>query len=485
MRVVVFAPYAHWKLHVTDLELIQKHVDAGDDVTVLTCRGEMQACDNNPRQQASRCVRCIGRSQLGLRRIRGPFQVATYYRLTDQQEQQLQELPTEFLDREHMQSFHVENFDIGWAVLSSLITRHRDSEVDLRAHAFELAGLMRAAWSVYYSLRARLREQTVDRVYVFNGRYAPLRAAFRACQAEGIDCRIHDVGQDHSYYSIYENRLPHDHLACAKTVQQTWEQGEADRELQAERWFDERASGRVRSGRCFVDSQNNGQLPGQWSPTKRNVAIFTSSEDEFAAIGESWKNPLYKSQLDGLQQIVHAMKACEQTHLYIRVHPNLKGVNNPQTRAVHHLVGNNLTVIPAEDSVSTYALIRASDTVLTFGSTVGIEAAYWRKPSVLAGIALYRELNATFNPGSHDQLIALLSRRLAPQDILPALQYGYYQATFGEPYRYYQPAADYQGRFNGGGLQPGLKTWMRSRLAKVWPSQMLPKSPAWSRKISA
>ncbi len=131
MRVLVFAPYAHWKLHVTDLELIQQHVDAGDDVTVLTCRGEMQACDNNPRQQVSRCVRCIGRSQLGLRLIRGSFQVASYYRLTDQQERQLETLSTDFLDHKRLQAFYLENFDIGWAVLSSLITRHRDPEVDL------------------------------------------------------------------------------------------------------------------------------------------------------------------------------------------------------------------------------------------------------------------------------------------------------------------------------------------------------------------
>ncbi|MCP4189252.1 MAG: hypothetical protein GY768_01345 [Planctomycetaceae bacterium] len=485
MRVLVFAPYAHWKLHVTDLELIQQHVDAGDDVTVLTCRGEMQACDNNPRQQVSRCVRCIGRSQLGLRLIRGSFQVASYYRLTDQQERQLETLSTDFLDHKRLQAFYLENFDIGWAVLSSLITRHRDPEVDLRVHAFELAGLMRAAWTVYYSLRARLRQQPVDRVYVFNGRYAPLRAAFRACQAEQTDCRIHDVGQDHHYYSIYENCLPHDHIAIAKTIQRSWEQGSADREFQAERWFEDRAQGSVRSGQCFVDSQKHGQLPENWSTTKRNVAIFTSSEDEFAAIGESWKNPLYESQLDGLQRIVHAMKGCEQTHLYVRVHPNLKGINNQQTRAVNHLVGENLTLLPAEDSVSTYALIRACDTVLTFGSTVGIEATYWRKPSVLAGIALYRELNATFNPDSHDQLISLLSRPLGAQDLQPALKYGYYQASFGEPYQHYQPAPNYQGRFQGSRLQPGFKTWMRSRLAKVWPSRMLPDSPAWSKKTSA
>ena len=178
MHVLVFAPYAHWKLHVTDLELIQKHIDAGDDVTVLTCRGEMRACDNNPRQQASRCVRCIGRSNVGLRLVRGSFHVAPYYRLSSQQESQLAELSTTFANREQLKQFHVENFDIGWAALSSLITRHRDAEVDLSANAFELTGLLRGAWTVYYSLRQWLKERQIDRVYVFNGRYVPLRELF-------------------------------------------------------------------------------------------------------------------------------------------------------------------------------------------------------------------------------------------------------------------------------------------------------------------
>ena len=241
----------------------------------------------------------------------------------------------------------------------------------------------------------------------------------------------------------------------------------------------------MRSGKCFVDSQLAGRLPTNWNPSRRNVAVFTSSEDEFAAIGDSWNNPLYETQLHGLRRIADSMESADGAHLYIRVHPNLKGIDNQHTRGLQRLVGNKLTIIPAHDPVSTYTLLQQCDTVLTFGSTVGIEATFWQKPSVLAGIALYRNLGATYNPRSHDELMGLLSRDLVARDPLPALKYGYHQATFGEPYQYYEPADDYLGRFNGSQLRPGLDTWVKSRVAKIWPSSMLSTPPAWSHKSSA
>ncbi len=474
MRILVFAPYAHWQLHVTDLELIQSHVDAGDEVTVLTCQGQMLACDNNPQRRPYRCIRCIGRSDAGLRLINGDFQAKPYYWLSDDEQRQLDLLNTDFANLSALQETYVENFDIGWAVLSSLITRHRDSNVNLQDQAFELEGLMKGAWSVYYSLRRHLREHPVDRVYVFNGRYASLRAALRASQAESTDCYVHDVGRDRQHYELYANTLPHDYQYITQQVNTAWDahEGRVYRDSLAARWYRDRAQGLARSGKSFVDHQIAGCMPPNWDADRRNVVCFTSSEDEFAAIGESWQNPLYESQLDGLQRIVRDLIR-EDLHLYVRMHPNLKGVENEQTRGLRNLDAANLTVIPADHPVSTYTLMQQADTVLTFGSTAGIEAVYWGKPSVLAGIAFYRELGGTYNPSHHQELVQLLRRSIPSRDSTPALKYGFYRATFGRPYQHYVPSpsssAYDKGRFNGRRIRSRPSTWIKSRLAKAWP----------------
>ena len=100
--------------------------------------------------------------------------------------------------------------------------------------------------------------------------------------------------------------------------------------------------------------------------------------------------------------------------LYLRVHPNLAGVDNRQTQQIAQLDSPLMTVIPADDPTSTYALLRHADTVLSYGSTVGIEAVYWGIPSVLAGASFYRDLGGTYNPATHAELVALLRRRSQP-----------------------------------------------------------------------
>ncbi len=116
----------------------------------------------------------------------------------------------------------------------------------------------------------------------------------------------------------------------------------------------------------------------------------------------------------------------------------------------------------------TYRLMRSCEKVLTFGSTTGIEAVYWGRPSVLAGMSYYREMDATYNPNTHDELVQLLRADLAPRAQLPALKYGFYQATFGRPYAYYVPHTRYDGLFNGERVRPTGRLMATSRVVKLW-----------------
>jgi hypothetical protein len=99
--------------------------------------------------------------------------------------------------------------------------------------------------------------------------------------------------------------------------------------------------------------------------------------------------------------------------------------------------------------------MRGADAVLTFGSTTGIESVYWGTPSILAGRCYYAHLDGTYNPDSHEELVDLIRSRLEPKSVEPALMYGYYQMTAGEPYRYFRAEGMYRGRFKGRRVRPG------------------------------
>lgn len=98
----------------------------------------------------------------------------------------------------------------------------------------------------------------------------------------------------------------------------------------------------------------------------------------------------------------------------------------------------NLTVIMPESLVSTYKLIDACEKVIAFGSSTGIESAYWNTPSILYGRGFYESLGSVYTPASFGELIDLVDDPdLPPLPLTGALKYGFYMSVFGKKTEYF------------------------------------------------
>jgi len=469
MRVTVFAPYAAWRPHFeTDLEIVQDHLDRGDEVTVLSCPGHLPACDSNPRGEARPCVKCLGRRQHGLSLLDGKVTLKTLPPYTNEG---LPTLQTRFASVDELTAYHVGNFDIGWAVLSTLVSLRRDPIIDTVAQADEIERLIEASEHTYRSLVEYLAQGNTDVLYVFNGRFTLVRAALRASQNQGVPCFAHERGRDHHHYELYADSMPHDRDLIDRRIRQQWRESDTNainRESKARRWFEDRARGISQTWKSFITDQSASLLPEDWDATKRNIVVFPSSEDEFVAIGDNWRYPFYETQLEGIQRLIDSLSdQSHDFHIYVRIHPNLTNVDNEQTRGLAALDAPFVTVVPPDSAISTYALLRRCEKAISFGSTIGIEATYWGVPSILLGPAFYRNLAGTYNPRSHDEFLQLLSRDLPPLERTPALMYGYYQATFGRPYRYYASSDLMRGTFRGSRVRQTMLSWLKSESVKL------------------
>ncbi len=469
MNVVVFAAYAINSPHFeTDLEIAHKHADEGDHVTILTCGSELDACDPNPFHDLPRCAKCMGRRDAGLKQLPSSVEVEPFYRLTEEDRRELDDLRTQFDTQDELTRLQVGSFDLGYAALYSLISKIRDPDVDLRGNASLLRGFLRAGWIVHRSMCRYLDTHAVDRVYVFNGRFATMRAVLRACQEKAVEYYTHERANDPTRYTLFRNTFCHDRESIRDFIWETWNTASADpdREKIARRWYESR----VRGGGNYsvVLGQESSRLPASWDDNNRNITVFLSSEDEYIGISDEWRNPLYESQDAAVRAIIESLRADPRNlHLYIRAHPCLSLVDNTQTRAMAKLTAPFVTVIPPSDPIDTYELMRKSASVLTFGSTTGIEAVYWGIPSILAGIAYYQDFGATHNPATHDELVELLSTDLQPRPIEPALAYGYFWSTFGVPFEYFAADGLYSGHFKGVRIRPSLRALTKVGMLRV------------------
>lgn len=440
MNIMTFSTHIGWPSHYeTELELIQGHLDIGDHILQAVCNEDLPICDCNPLHLSGECIECISMRVKGKSLLSGRVNTVPILNLTRENRREIDKLKIKFSDIEDLKSHILESFDIGYGVASSLISWFRDPYPDVVKYKDVIEAYLNSSLQVYRSTQNYLDSHDIDQVYVFNGRYAHVRAIFRACQSRGVECVIHERGHSINHYALYSNVLPHSIANTESLMLSAWASApdQFKREIGTKFYLD-RAAGIEQSWYSFVKDQGKDLLPDKWDENAENVVIYNSSEDEFASIGSEWKNPLYCNQLDAINRIVVSLEQepDHRIHIYLRMHPNNKNLSKDELCKWYVLESSLLTIIPHDSPISTYALLRKADKVLTFGSTVGIESVFWGKPSILAGNSFYRNLGGTYNPATHEELIQLLKQNLAQKAKTPALMYGFYLSTFGIPFKY-------------------------------------------------
>lgn len=495
LKVLIVSPYQAVNPHFeAELELAERHYLAGDQVVLLSCLGEQSLCDFNMQGDPETCRQCVLRRKMGQRLLRGRarprslFASLSQWRLPEKLESLLE---SRDLTLEDLKQVSVEGFDIGYACLSSLVSSLRDPAPDLKIHRDRLRQLMQNAWAVFQATCQFVRAEGVERVYVFNGRFAPMRAVLRAARRCGVECLIHERGSTHNRFQLFRNHLPHDIDYVRQRIERFWEMGsEPQRTHSARQWFEDRRARVERNWKSFTKEQQANLLPAGWDSCLHNVVLFCSSEDEFAAIGDSWDRRPYPSQWAGMQHLLSLMNR-KDARLTVRLHPNLKTAPRSLYQDFLTTGEPRLQVIHPESPIDSYALLDQADVCVSFGSSVGVEAVYQGKPSILLGPCFYRDLGGTYQPladycgdardlNGTDQRVIALQRLLnevpTPGDPTGALKYAYWMQENGFPYRHYHGYAFNEGAFKGqwiypkpaarslkGRLRDTLSNWMEGR----------------------
>lgn len=454
MNVLVYAPLAVLGHHFeTDLEIIQNHLNDGDHVTVVTCDGELKSLDFMACKGGFRCAYCKSRRSHGLK------QLINYERLEIINLQKL--IPVKFniplaklRTIELVKTITYKNVEIGAAFASSLISDLRDPAPDISKQSNSISHKLYLLASLTDQMERVIENKVPDLVYFFNGRFTLYRSIMRVCQIRKIPFYVHERGANNKRYSLTKNTLPHDILEKHAEILNYWQTDSIpiDEKIRSSAgWYESNAVGKSTSWRSFTDQHDIGSLPSSWNNKNHNVSLFVSSDDEMAAV-PGWEIELFQSQYEATRFILQAFAHDASYKFYVRIHPNLRGLRNKDIQRILS-VGDgfeNCTVIPPESKISTYALLKNSNKILTFGSTTGVEATYWGTPSILIGKSFYMHLNAAYQPSNKEDVLKFIEDKdLLPKPKEEALKYGYWAASIGMPFKHYKPLTLSTGHFNG------------------------------------
>ncbi len=448
MKVVFYPQSAIAKTSMAILpDEAQTMAKEGHEVVVLYCNGFLNMCSSNPKGNCGLCKVCqmwthkaFSYLDKNIRRVpltdfEAPSSKGEWFYTTS----------------EELKKIKYNDANIGMAALSTYInfTRNQNPKITETSKVYFDNMLEQGKKLADAFLRIN-KELSPDQYYLFNVRRIDNKPAYETLKGLKKDIKILEVfpGSQEGvlYKELYDNTIPHDIGYREKRMQEIWEKSPLSNREKKEigmSFFEKRRGGQFSGDKIYVKDQVAGMLPGNWNKEKDNIVIFNSSEDEFVALGGRFDElKMFDSQLVGIKTILDHYKDSLDKHFYIRIHPNLKNIPYKYHTDLYLFDKryNNITIIPPESSISSYALMDAADKVIVFGSTIGVEAAYWKKPAILLAGSYYYDLDFMYIPKDEKELYNLIdAKNLEPKFNENVYKYGFY-------------VADFEGRMYGGGV---------------------------------
>lgn len=234
----------------------------------------------------------------------------------------------------------------------------------------------------YASFLLLLNSAAFDAALVFNGRFVKEGAARAACISLGLPVYAFDQGSRSGTLAIMKNHV-HDHQSYVYAIEDLWEkQDPSSAENLTRTWFRERTSAKGGGGNPY--SASFEPLHDEFQPETLIIVVFTTSSHELFSIDiDSGATP--NDQDAWIENLIRMTLSTEDLMLVIREHPSSEpfepeGLSGWRGSALQ--ASGRIKIYDSWSSVNSYDLIKRADLVVTFGSTIGIEAAYLGKPVI-------------------------------------------------------------------------------------------------------
>lgn len=423
----------------------EKMLAEGYEVHFAYCSGIMDYCYLNYERRPSICRFCRYFS----RKLTKALPPEVVLHPLEARKGEARAIP-EFRSAADIKKIQYRDANIGYGMLSTFISLTRNCYPEIGPEA---TALFRHNLGESYKLTDALAELLDDikpeLVSLYNGRWDNNRFLFDMAKARGIQLHCLECSgtrlSAHKHISpIVYDSIPQEISKFKPRIERIWQlapEPEEEKTRLGLDFFRKRRGGIAAGDYSYTATQKRGELPAGWDDAKINIAIFNSSEDEFASVGAEYdRYSLFSSQREALEYLFSHVTD-PQYHFYLRVHPNLKNIPFRYHTDLYELDKkyHNVTVIRADAPASTYDIMAAAEKVVVFGSTMGLESAYWGKPVILLAGAMYYDFDLCYTPKTPEKFIELVKSKLdpIPSDAFPMI--GYY---FEHQYLLARPLAE-------------------------------------------
>ena len=383
-----------------------------NEVTVAICDGFCKSCPANPYGAKIMCNECKKATKNVLYKIG-----AKVVKFSDFANNNLQHPLYKYNSIFDLKSIVYRDVQIGLGVASYYISSTRNLYPAVTSDFCNIINKWMETSMINTDIAYGLITKEYDKVVIVNGRMfdaLPFQAVFIKLGIPFVMIETRTTIDGNTVHDDYVNCKVHTISAYAERMKKFWENSNvplAERIDIAESFYKNRFNAIATNDKIYTKEQQAGLMPSNWDPNKKNIVIFNSSEDEFASLGGEFdENKLFNSQMEGILFLLRNTNN-ENIHYYLRIHPNLMNIPYRYNRDLLKLNDKfpNITVIPGNSKISSYSLMQAADKVITFGSTIGIESAFWGKKSMVLAPTFYSGIDVCYNPTSREEILSFIN----------------------------------------------------------------------------
>lgn len=441
-------------------------LDQKKDLDIIICGGGKDyACANNIFAQPKICKICKKNTKKGLDKLKGKYNLLRTPKIIKKKHKPPSNLSN---SPNKIKKLNIGNFDIGLSVYSSYINSSRDHDFQGYLSKYSLNKLYSTSLMLNGFFKNYIMMNKIKKIILYNGRHNHTRVLVRAGQLNKIETEVMEFsgdGESNKGVRSFYNHLPTDINYLYYLIMKNWDI--SSKSNKCDYFFKYKAAGRLIGDKAsYVLKQKSNLVPINWDYKKRNIVYFTSSQDEYSALGGEYDRTIYKNQTSSIKMIIKDIKKHNKKKnicFWIRCHPNLEHVFWDYNDSINqfHDPDNNIFVIPPASPVSSYKIMRICEKVITYNSLTGIEAVYWNKPSIVLGRRVYEKLNCIYSPKSHNSNLKLiLNKNLKPKNKNGAIKFASFWVEGGYKIKYLTGSMRYGYQYKKESLRlVGMEKW--------------------------
>ncbi len=398
---------------MVELEVIAVRRQLGLKVLVVFCDAVLSACTLNPQGSKRVCNACIHRTKYHLRLLGSDVPCQALSDFVDHDKKRDDGKSSVEITPDYLRKLDTPVPEFGYGVLSSTISATRDMNFR-ETHTKLLARrLLSSAGIVFDAAESCINTLKPRSVVVHNGRLAEYCTIFLVSKSLGVNVFTNEIVVPTHKWFLFQNHRVHDKRGFNQLKEFSTSTVSDERITEtSERYFSDKRDGKTPDNHTVLQEKG---LVLHCNHLKPFITIYTSSEDEFASIGPEWENNVYQSQYDGICRIINDSNLNSRYHFVIRLHPNMRFMHEHDVIRYKSLASSGVTVEMPESRIDSYSLLDKSEKIVTFGSTIGLEATYWGKAVVQVGPSYFDMDNVTYTPVNHDEVLQLLGTELEPK----------------------------------------------------------------------